>query len=102
MNNLMITNTRFKQAKASQTWSWESPDGRTHNLIVNRKLMGGVRTSRIFPSADVGSDHQLIMMNVRLKLKAKKGIIRTIKINVEALKNKVIKRTFQTRIYQRC
>src|SRR6218665_1648097 len=86
-------------------WSWESPDGPTHNLIdyiiVNRKLMGGVRNSRAFPSADVGSDHQLIMVNVRLKLKAKKGTVRTRKINAEALKNEEIKRTFQTRIEQR-
>src|SRR6218665_3963979 len=105
MNNLMITNTRFKQAKASRIWSLESPDRRTHNLtdyiIVNRKLMGGVRNSRAFPSADVGSDHQLIMMNVRLKLKAKKGTVQTRKISVKALKNEVIKRTFQTRIDQR-
>ena len=60
--------------------------------------MGGVRNSRAFPSADVGSDHQLIMMNVRLKLKAKKGTTRTRKIDVEALKNETKKRTFQTRI----
>jgi len=44
--------------------------------------------------------HQLIMMNVRLKLKAKKGTVRTRKINVEALKNEEIKRTFQRRIEQ--
>ena len=66
-------------------------------------LLGGVRNSRAFPSADVGSDHQLIMMNVRLKLKAKKGTIRTRKIDVEVLKNEVIKRTrFQTRIGHSC
>jgi len=60
--------------------------------------LGGVRNSRAFPSADVGSDHQLIMMNVRLKLKAKKGTTRTRKIDMEALKNETKKRTFQTRI----
>jgi len=54
-------------------------------------LFGGVRNSRAFPSADVGSDHQRNMMNVRLKLKAKKGTIRTRKIDVEALKNETIK-----------
>src|SRR6218665_3096130 len=45
--------------------------------------------------------HQLIMMNVRLTLKAKKGTVRTRKINVEAIKNEEIKGTFQTGIEQR-
>ena len=43
----------------------------------------------------------MTMMNVRLGLKAKKETVRTRKINVEALKNEEIKRTFQTRIEQR-
>jgi len=68
----MITNTRFKQTKPNRKWTWESPDRKTHNLIdyiiVNKKLMGSVRNSRAFPSADVGSDHQLVMVNIRLKL----------------------------------
>ena len=41
------------------------------------------------------------MMNVQLKLKAKKGTVRTRKINVEVLKNEAIKSTFQIRIDQR-
>ena len=63
-NDLYVTNTtRFKQAKASRSWTWESPDRKTHNqidyILVRRKLLGSVRNSRAFPSADCGSDHQL-------------------------------------------
>ena len=61
-------------------------------------MLAAVRNSRAFPSADKGSDHQLISMSVRLKLKVNKGTIRTRKIDVEALKNDTIKITFQARI----
>lgn len=33
INGLVITNTFFKQWKASRLWTWESPDGVTHNQI---------------------------------------------------------------------
>jgi hypothetical protein len=67
-NNLSITNTCFKQKRENRSWTWESPDQGTHNkidyILVSRKLMGSVTNSRSFPSADIGSDHQLVMANI--------------------------------------
>ena len=104
-NNLCITNTKFKQAKASRRWTWESPDQKTHNLIdyiiVSRKLMGSVRNSRSFPSADVGSDHQLVMANIRLKLKVKKQETRIKKVNIQNLKVDKIRIEFHERIEEK-
>ena len=103
--NLCITNTKFKQAKASRRWTWESPDQKTHNLIdyiiVSRNLMSSVRNSRSFPSADVGSDHQLVIANIRLKLKIKKRETRIKKVNIQNLKVDKIRNEFHERIEEK-
>jgi len=36
---------------------------------VTRKLSSSIRNSQAFPSADCGSDHQLVLANIKLKLK---------------------------------
>jgi hypothetical protein len=73
INDLVIANTLFKQGKESRSWTWESPDGRTHNQIdyvmVSRKWRSSIMNARAYPSADVGSDHQLVIANLKLKLK---------------------------------
>eukprot|EP00057_Strongylocentrotus_purpuratus_P014949 XP_011669423.1 PREDICTED: craniofacial development protein 2-like [Strongylocentrotus purpuratus] len=74
-NDLIITNTLYKQSKGSRQWTWESPDQNTHNkidfIMINKNWKNSISNARSFPSADVGSDHQLIITNLRLKLKAK-------------------------------
>lgn len=98
-NNLYITNTFFPQSKANRCWTWESPDGKSKNqidfILVNKKGMGSVRNSRAFPSADVGSDHQLLMANMKLKLKRNAPISRGRKIDVSKLQDESIKLRYQ-------
>ena len=77
INRLFITNTKFKNVKPSRCWTWESPDGQTHNkidfILVSKSILSSVQNSRSFPSADVGSDHQLVLANIKLKLKRNKA-----------------------------
>jgi hypothetical protein len=105
VNNLKITNTRFKQTKMNRKWTWEAPDGNTHNLIdyiiVSSGMMSSVRNSRAFPSADVGSDHQLVMANIRLKLKVKRATKRSHLTNIDKLRNGRVREDYQGRINQR-
>ena len=35
INDLIITNTQFKQNKVNRIWSWQSPNGRDHNHFVS-------------------------------------------------------------------
>ena len=39
VNKLVITNTCFRQDKANRQWTWESPDGFTHNVIDHNSLI---------------------------------------------------------------
>ena len=75
VNNLFVTNTMFKQTKDSRQWTWESPDQKTHNkidfILIKNTWKNCVNNSRSFPSADIGSDHQLIIANIHLRFKPK-------------------------------
>lgn len=104
-NNLFITNTKFKQTRESRTWTWESPDGRTHNqidyILVQRRLVSSIHNSRAYPSADCGSDHQLVMANVKLKLKKNVAIRTTQRIDINKLKDTVTRDTFRAAIEEK-
>jgi len=91
-NNLLITNTFFRQAKTNRQWTWESPDGLTHNMIdyilISSKWRSSVKNSRAYPSADIGSDHQLLLIaNIRLKLKAMRKHTTVQRFDIKKLKS---------------
>uniref|UniRef100_H3A4I6 Reverse transcriptase domain-containing protein n=1 Tax=Latimeria chalumnae TaxID=7897 RepID=H3A4I6_LATCH len=99
-NNLILANTLFPHKK-SQRWTWHSPDGNTHNqvdyiLIINTAGM------RSFPGADNGSDHDLLLMTMKLKLKrVQKSKKQLIKYDVEKLEDLAVESAFKVRIGER-
>ena len=72
--DLVLVNT-FGHQKASRRWTWQSPNGQHHNqidyILVKRRFRLGVSSARTqsFPGTDIGSDHDLLMMTFRLRLK---------------------------------
>jgi len=101
-NNLRIMNTAFFQKKGSRKWTWESPDGTTKNLIdyilVNSRWKSSVSMCRSFPKPDVGTDHQMVMANIRIRLgKVRKKTI-TKRYDVEKLSNDQVKTKYGNRI----
>jgi len=44
------------------------------HILISSKWRSSVTNSRAYPSADVGSDHQLLIANIRLKLKARRKL----------------------------
>ena len=77
-NDHVLENT-FGQHKASKRWTWHSPNGHHHNqidyILVRKRFRSGVNIARTrsFPGTDIGSDHDLLMMTFRLRLKKKKS-----------------------------
>ena len=71
LNNLAITSTMFPH-KDIHKYTWTSPDGLHKNQIdhiaVNAKFKRSVRDTRAYRGADVGSDHNLVTTETKLKL----------------------------------
>ena len=103
-NDLMVANT-FGPHKTSRKTTWHSPDGKTHNQIdyvmVKKRFKSSVNIAktRSFPGADIGSDHELVMMTFKLHLKKvkKQGCTR-MRFDLEKLKDPDVAEVFQARI----
>ena len=90
-NELIIANTYGKH-KESLRWTWHSPNHAYHNqidyILTKRRFLSSVNLQQkiTFPAADVGSDHDLVMMTFRLKLKrVKKDKFNRIKFDLNKL-----------------
>ena len=73
-NELVIANTLFKQNRR-RLYTWRSPDGNTRNQIDYFCIQERWKTSAVntntLPGAGCGSDHELLMMSMRLKIRKK-------------------------------
>ena len=103
-NDLMVANT-FDSHKTSRKITWHSPDGKTHNqtdyIMVKKRLSSSVNITKTCssPGADIGSDHELVMMTFKLHLKRtkKQGHAR-IRFDVDKLKDPHVAEVFQAMI----
>ena len=103
-NNLVLTNT-LGPNKSSRGWTWHSPDGKHHNqtdnIMVKRRFRSGVNIhrTRSFSGADIGSDHDLVMMTLQVRLKkARKPKQPRLRFELEKLRDPDVACTFQATI----
>ena len=72
MNELIITGTWFPHRDIHEA-TWVSPDGKTRNqidhVLINKKFRKSVIDTRVYRSADIGSDHHLVCTKVKLRLR---------------------------------
>ena len=70
---MIITNTLYPHKRSRKT-TWHSPDGKTHNqidyILTPQRFKSSINKpkTRTFPGTDVGSDHDLVMMTINLRL----------------------------------
>ena len=99
-NNLVILNTFF-QHKEIHKFTWESRGRGLRSIIdyfiVGKALRPGVADVRVIRGAEVGSDHYLVLLKVRLQVKRrKKGIeVGRSKLRVHRLENRETRLKFQ-------
>lgn len=72
-NNLAISNSFF-QHHPRRLYTWTSPDGNYRNqidyIMIGSRWKSFIRNVHTLPGADCGSDYQLLIAKVQLKLKA--------------------------------
>ena len=94
-NRLIVANTCFKQIRPNRRWTWESADGHTRNMIdpmlISSKRKGSVLNCMVYPAADIGSDHQLLVAKIRLRLKARKKSQEVKRFDVQKLCDTAVK-----------
>ena len=91
--------------KASRRWTWHSPNEKHHNqtdyILVRKHFREGVNSARTrsFRAADIGSDHDLLMMTFHLRLKRiSKPKHTRLKFDLETLKDPILLETFKAMI----
>ena len=71
-NALFIANTPFQQHKR-RLYTWTSADGQYRNhidyILCSQRWRSSIQSAKTRPGADCGSDHELLIAKVRLKLK---------------------------------
>ena len=105
-NSISVQSTTPKGIIASASrWTWHSQDGKHHNqidyILVRKRFQSGVNIhrKRSFPGADIGSDHDLVMMTFRVRLKkARKPNQQRLRFDLEKLRDTDVACTFQATI----
>ena len=71
-NTLAIANTLFQQQKR-RLYTWTSPNGQHRNqidyILCNQRWRSSIQLAKTRPGADCGSNHELLISKLALKLK---------------------------------
>lgn len=101
---MVVANT-FGKHKTSRRITWIAPDGTTRNqidfILLDRRCKSCIKVNktRSFPGADIGSDHNLLMMTMKLKIKkVRRQPNCRIKYNLQQLKDTKCQEEFEVKI----
>ena len=87
-NALVIANTVFQQHK-KRLYTWTSPDGQHQNqiyyILCSKRWRSSIQSTKTRPGADCGSDHELLIAKLRLKLKKMEKITRPIRYDLNQI-----------------
>src|SRR6218665_3863690 len=101
-HEMMTCNTKFKQ-KDCRKYTWISPDGKYTNMIdlilIDRRWQTSVELCRTFRGADMSSDHNLVLCNLKLKHITSKKYEK--KRNIQALDDVTIRAKYEAEIAKR-
>jgi len=98
-NGLVIKSTMLPK-KDIHKYTWVSPDGRYKNqidhVLVNSRFKNSVLNVRTLRGADIGSDHLLLGIRIKVKLKklGKKNPVNSRRLDIDKLENHDIGKHF--------
>ena len=104
-HNLTLTNTLFPHKTPRRT-TWHAPNDKVYKndfFLVPQKFKSSINNAqtRIFPGADVGSGHDMVLMTLKLKLKNFKKDSPRIRFNVGKLEDLGIAEIFEAKFWGR-
>ena len=104
-NNLVIGNTLFKQ-HTRRTFTWTSPDGQTRNqidyILIQNSWKTSLKNVKTKPSADVDTDHMLLLGKIKWKLRRLDNSERQqMKWNIQDLKYENIQQRYEVTVSNR-
>ena len=74
-NQLIVTNTWYKQPRR-RLYTWTTPDGLHRNqidyIMIQKRWRSMVKSAKTMPGADCGTDHELLVATIQVKLKKMK------------------------------
>jgi len=86
---MALANTMFKQ-HPRRLYTWTSPDGNTRNQIdyisIAQRWKTSLMNCRTYPGADCGTDHQLLVATVKVRLAKRQRQQSIPPLNLEELK----------------
>jgi hypothetical protein len=94
-HNLTLANTLFLH-KLSRISTWNAPNRSTHHqinyILISNKFKSSINKvrTRTFPGADMGNDHDTVLMTLKLKIKVnyKRSKHSQMRFNLEKLKDR--------------
>lgn len=102
-HKLVITNTLFRLHNRHR-YTWRSPDGVTRTqidyILVGRQWKQSVNNARTHLDADCDSDHNLVMLTMKLRFK-KKRIKRPLIFDMEKLRIGDVQHRYQVEVNNR-
>ena len=104
-NELVIGGKLFPH-KGCNKRTWRSPDGvfvnQIDHLAFSRRWKSSLQDVHVLRGADVGSDHHLLMANVKLKIaKVRKGKSGRVRFEVSKLKLLEVRSAFKLALHNR-
>ncbi len=74
-NQLIVTNTSYKQP-IRRLHTWTSPDGLHRNqiyyILIQKRWRSMIKSAKTMPGADCGTDYELLVATIQVKLKMTK------------------------------
>ena len=106
-HKLVVANTLHPQNNSKKS-TWNSPDGKTHNqidfILTPQRFKSSINkaSTRTYTGDDIYSDHDLVLYNLKIKLKrSKKGKYSRIIYDLDKLLNPEVKEQFQKEIKEK-
>lgn len=103
--DLVIANT-FYELPPRRLYTWTSPRSSKEKIIrnqidficVNRRFRNSIESAKTYPGADADTDHELLVANVKVRLRKLQRIIKPKIINTEKLKQQQYQKEFNDSI----